>query len=105
LSLFVSLVPHAEVILVFLNNCGIVETYLLKMRNDGWQTASKIPRRVRTATSEAKFLQAACKASVAPQSIMLMLRYFATGRRWMRKFVGYSTIKTAMYIHVVSHEY
>jgi hypothetical protein len=34
-----------------------------------------------------------------------MPRYLAIGTRCMTQFVGYSTTRMAMYIHVVSQEY
>ena len=68
----------------------------LSTRNVGWQTASKIPRRVRTATKEGKLKHTECKARVVLQARMLIPRYFAMGTRCMIQLVGYSTIKTAM---------
>jgi hypothetical protein len=68
----------------------------LRIRNVGWQTASKMPRRVRTATREGKFQHTACRASVVDQARMLKPRYFAMGTRWRIQFVGYSTMRTAM---------
>ena len=58
------------------------------MRKAGWQTASKIPSKVLTATMPAKFLQAAWKVKTAPQRMILVPRYFAIGSRWMSQLVG-----------------
>jgi hypothetical protein len=50
-----------------------------RMRKVGWQTASKIPRRVRTATREGKFQHTEWRARVVDQARMLKDRYLATG--------------------------
>ena len=68
----------------------------LMMRKVGWQTASKIPRSVRTTMRAGKLLHTAWSASVVDQARMLKPRYLAMGTRWRIQFVGYSTIKTAM---------
>jgi hypothetical protein len=53
----------------------------LRIKNVGWQTASKIPRRVRTAIREGKFQQAAWHARTILQAMMLKPRYLAIGTR------------------------
>ena len=47
----------------------------------GWQTDSKIPRNVRTMTRPVKFVHAAWRAKMLPQSMMLIDRYLAMGTR------------------------
>ena len=68
----------------------------LRTRKVGWQTASNIPRRVRTATSEGKLKHTECNANVVLQARILTPRYLAMGTRWIIQLVGYSTNKTAM---------
>jgi hypothetical protein len=63
---------------------------------DGWQAASKIPRRILQAKMLAKFVARAWQARTIPQQMMLNERYFAIGTFVMIQFVGYSTIKMAM---------
>jgi hypothetical protein len=68
----------------------------LRYTKEGWQAASRIPRRVRSATRFAKFLATECKARTTPQRMMDVPKYLAMGRRWMSRLVGYSTTKIAM---------
>lgn len=68
----------------------------LRIRNVGWQTASKIPRSVLIATSEGKLQQTECRARTVDQARILKPRYLAMGTRWMIQLVGYSTMRTAM---------
>lgn len=67
-----------------------------KIMKDGWQAASKIPRRILQTKMVVKFVAAAWHARTAPQQMMLNERYFAMGTFVMIQFVGYSTMRIAM---------
>lgn len=62
-------------------------------RKAGVMVASATPSRKRTVIRPPKLLQAAVRATTMPQMNVLAARYFATGRRVMRKVVGYSQKK------------
>ena len=51
--------------------------------------ASATPNRNRTVIRPPKFLQAAVRATTAPQKNVLKVTYFAVGRRAIKKVVGY----------------
>ena len=59
----------------------------------GVTVASAIPRRNRTVISPPKLVQAAVRATTAPQNKVFAVRYFAIGRRAINKVVGYDQIK------------
>jgi hypothetical protein len=67
-----------------------------KIMNDGWQAASKIPRRILQIKIPVKFFARAWQARTIPQQQMLNERYFAIGTRVMIQLVGYSTTRMAM---------
>ena len=67
------------------------------MMNAGWTQDSNTPRRKRTAINDPKLRDAAEHAITTPQQKTLAERYFATGNRWRRRFVGYSPTKTPIY--------
>jgi hypothetical protein len=58
--------------------------------NAGVIVASATPRRRRTVTKPPKLVHAAVRATTAPQNRVLAVRYFAAGRRAMRRVVGYT---------------
>jgi hypothetical protein len=64
--------------------------WLEKSAKPGVTAASKAPRKKRTATALAKFDVAAMQQSVRPHMMTLKEEYFAKGRRWRSRLVGYS---------------
>lgn len=66
--------------------------YHVDVRNmkPGVMVASATPKRKRTAIRPPKFLQAAVRATTAPQNTVFTVRYLPVGRRAIRIVVGYS---------------
>jgi hypothetical protein len=71
----------------------------------GWIQLSKKPNRNLTAIKDAKCVEAAEQATIAPQTNTLTASVLARGSFCSSRLCGYSPTKIPMYSIVPSHEY